>query len=151
MKTTKQSTLTKLDNNQSGIASEFLVAGELCRRNFKVGLTLGNTKAIDLMVEKNEKALTIQIKGMQSPKTSANWRINKNKIDPNSNIFFVLVNLQSNNLQKNVEFFICTSKEVYELIIDKTKIGKETLHYLPYTKIITKRTEFENRWDKLEI
>lgn len=45
-----------LDKSNTGISSEFLVAGELARRGFNVTMTFGNTKkALDLIVEKEVK------------------------------------------------------------------------------------------------
>jgi len=42
-----------LHKNNTGIAGEFLVSGELVRREYNVAKKLGNTKAIDLFIEKN--------------------------------------------------------------------------------------------------
>lgn len=54
-----------LNKTNTGIASEFLVAGELARRGYNVTLTLGSTKSIDLLIEKINKLIPIQVKGIQ--------------------------------------------------------------------------------------
>lgn len=53
-----------LHKNNTGISSEFLVAGELARRGFNVTMTFGNTKALDLLVEKEGKLISVQVKGI---------------------------------------------------------------------------------------
>jgi len=70
-----------LHKTQTGIASEFLVAGELARRNYTVTLTFGNTKAIDLLVEKNGRLIPIQVKGIQRKKSIC-WNIKVTTILP---------------------------------------------------------------------
>ncbi|WP_373708341.1 group I intron-associated PD-(D/E)XK endonuclease [Kaistella sp.] len=54
--------MIKLEKNQTGIASEFYVAGELSRLGYNVSVTFGNTKSIDLLVEKNGKTKAVQVK-----------------------------------------------------------------------------------------
>ncbi len=44
--------MLKLEKSQTGIASEFYVAGELSRRGYNITLTFENTKGIDLWVQK---------------------------------------------------------------------------------------------------
>jgi hypothetical protein len=48
-----------LHETQSEIAGEFLATGELASRGFNVTHTLGNTKAVDLLVEKGGKLFPV--------------------------------------------------------------------------------------------
>lgn len=44
--------MIKLHRTQTGISGEYFAAAELARRGFAVGITMGNTKSIDLLGEK---------------------------------------------------------------------------------------------------
>lgn len=131
----------KLDKAQTGIACEYYVAGELARLGYNVTLTFGNTKAIDLLIEKDDKVYTVQVKGMQSSKSIC-WNLNKTKI--RKDLYFVLVNLHVDNPLAKPEFFILTSPEARELFTDTPKEGEKRT-YLDYRRI--KKLEiYQNRW-----
>ena len=46
------------ESNTSHLAGEYFVAAELYKRGYSVALTLGNTKAIDLFVERGLRPQT---------------------------------------------------------------------------------------------
>jgi len=48
-----------------GLAAEYAVASELCRRNCYTQLTLGNRKRTDLLIETEKVLLRIQVKAKQ--------------------------------------------------------------------------------------
>ena len=48
-----------------GLAGEFAVASELCRRGIYAQLTLGNRKRTDLLVETEDSMLRVQVKSKQ--------------------------------------------------------------------------------------
>lgn len=132
----------KLLRSQTGIAAEYYVAGELSRLGFNVSITMGNTKSIDLLIEKNEKLVSIQVKGIQRTK-SVCWNLNKTKVLPN--IIYVLVNLHVDNISEKPEFFVLKAKEALDLFTDSNK-EKEKRAYLDYKKI-KKMEKFQNRWN----
>lgn len=56
-----------------GLAAEYAVAFELCRRGFYAQLTLGNHKKTDIIVEENKKLFRVSVKaktGREWPKVS---------------------------------------------------------------------------------
>lgn len=128
-----------LHKNNTGISSEFLVAGELARRGFNVTMTFGNTKALDLLVEKEGKLISVQVKGIQRIKSIC-WNISLSKIG-NLKAIYVLVNLNADTLE-NPEYFILTEKEVKEHF-KETKSGRD---YLDYNE--AKRLKFQDMWGK---
>jgi hypothetical protein len=138
----------KLHKNLTGISAEFLVAGELARRNCNVSLSFGNTKSIDLFVEKGGRLIAIQVKGIQRLK-SVGWNISLEKIKKFNKeknyhkIIYVLVNLHADNLSAPPEYFIMTSKEV-ETHFKPTRTGRD---YLDYN--FAKRLNFQNKWNKI--
>lgn len=132
----------KLEKSQTGIASEFYVAGEMSRLGYNVTVTFGNTKSIDLLVEKDDKVFKVQVKGMQSTERSICWNVDKTKIT--DGIYFVLVNLHVNDVKAKPEFFVLTGKEVMNLFKDTPKEGQKRT-YLDYKKIKSLNI-YQDRW-----
>lgn len=133
-----------LEKSQTGIASEFYVAGELSRLGYNVSLTCGNTKSIDLLIEKDGKAIPIQVKGIQKNKSLC-WNLDKNKVK--SEMFYILVNLHVDDITKKPEFFVLNASEVFNLFKDTPKCGNKRT-YLDYKKA-KKIVGLENAWEKL--
>lgn len=130
-----------LHKTQTGIASEFYVAGELSRMGFNVTFTFGNTKRIDLLVEKEEKLISIQMKGIQRTKSIC-WNMDKTKI--RKGILYILVNLHVDNLLLKPDFFILSSDEALRLFKNSKKDG-EKRSYLDYNQI-KGNPKYENNW-----
>lgn len=55
----------KISKDILGLAAEFAVASELCRRNIYAQLTLGFRKRTDILVETERGMSRIQVKGKQ--------------------------------------------------------------------------------------
>ena len=55
----------KIERQNLNLAAEFAAASELCRRNIYAQLTLGLRKRTDLLVDKPERMIRIQVKGKQ--------------------------------------------------------------------------------------
>jgi hypothetical protein len=130
-----------LHKTNTGIASEFLVAGELARRGYNVTLTFGNTKSIDLLIEKGGKIIPIQVKGMQRTKSIC-WNVNLSKLT-DENLMFVLVNLHADETDKTPEYFVLTSGEVKQHF-KPTNSGRD---YLDYNYILNQ--DFKDKWEKI--
>jgi len=128
-----------LHKTHTGIASEFFVAGELARRGFNVTLTFGNTKAIDLLIEKDGKLIPVQVKGIQRT-SSICWNVNLEKLNESS-LMFVLVNLHADTL-KQPEYFVLTSAEVKKHF--KPAKGRDYLDYNLAVKL-----NLKDKWDKI--
>ena len=104
------------------LAGEYAVCSELAKRNITANLTLGNKKAIDIIVLKdNSKAVTVEVK-----------TTNKNKIvtgffqkytspeSPHPDFWiFVLIDKLLNS-----RFFILTHKELAEVQMKVNKMNK---------------------------
>jgi len=128
-----------LHKTQTGIACEYFVAGELSRRGYNVTLTSGNTKAIDLLIEKNKKLIPIQVKGIQRIKSIC-WNISEESI--REDIIYVLVNLNADSYNQP-EYFVLTSEEM-DKHLKRVKSGR---HYIDYNYV--KRMNFIDSWDKI--
>jgi predicted AAA+ superfamily ATPase len=57
-----------MEQNNTHLAGEYFVAAELYRRGFSVGMTIGNAKAIDLFINKDNKTVSIQVKAIRNKK-----------------------------------------------------------------------------------
>lgn len=135
-----------LEKQQTGIACEYYVAGELSRLGYNVSLTFGNTKSIDLLVEKDDSTLAIQVKGIQRTKSIC-WNFDKTKIK--TNILYVLVNLHADNIDEKPEFFVLTSQEMLDKFIDTPTQGAKRT-YLEY-KRVKNDLELRNNWEKIDV
>lgn len=132
-----------LEKNQTGIACEYYVAGELSRLGYDVTITFGNTKSIDLLVHKDDEVYAVQVKGIQQTKSIC-WNLDKTKLK-NDKLILVLVNLHIDNPEGKPEFFVLTQPEALELFINTPKEGEKRT-YLDY-KRLKKMDLYQNKWD----
>lgn len=91
----------KILKSTLGLAAEYSVAGELCRRNLYAQLTLGNQKRTDILVfSENEELTRIEVKAKQGRE----W--------PNcrgifgANIFIVFVDFHMKSSASRPDFYI---------------------------------------------
>lgn len=131
-----------IHKNNTSLAAEYFVAAELYRRGFSVGLTLGNAKAIDMFAEKESKSFRIQVKGIQSPKSIC-WNLKKHSILRESDVYYVLVNLNVDNLGFP-EFFILSGEEAF-LETKPTESGRDYIDINP----IRKKGIYTSSWEKI--
>jgi len=138
----------------SGVAGEYLVAGELSRRGYIASITLRNSKGVDILASNENASKTVGIQVKTNQRTEKGWLLNKKAEHyVSSNLFYILVNL--NNGTKP-DFFIVPSK----VIATQIKIGhKKWLKILnrkgkkhkdtPMRKFRDSGNKYLNRWDLL--
>ena len=131
----------KLEKNQTGIAGEFYVAGELSRLGYNVTITFGNTKSVDLLIQKEHETFAIQVKSIQATKSIC-WNIDKTKVF--NDHYYILVNLHVDYPKRKPEFFVLKGNEVMTMFTDTPKAGEKRT-YLDYRRLKLLH-EFENRW-----
>lgn len=131
--------MEKLTKNHTGISAEFFVAAELSRRGYNVTFTLGNTKAIDLIIERDTQLVSIQVKGIKRTKSIC-WNLKRAAI--RASIIYVFVNLHADTLL-SPQYFVLTSEEVAKHL-KPTKSGRD---YIDYNYL--KKNGFENGWEKI--
>ncbi len=77
--------MTKYNTN---LASEFFVLSMLHRRGFDAALTLGNKKAVDIFIYKeNGKSISLDVKGVAK---RYDWPVDNVKVLNNRNHFFCI-------------------------------------------------------------
>ena len=104
----------KLNSVQSGVAGEYLTAGELSRRGYIASITLRNTKGIDILVSSEDASHSACLQVKTSYGKSTRWVLNfKAENYYADNLFYCFVNL---NNGKTPDFFIVPSKIVADTI-----------------------------------
>ena len=144
----------KLSSIQSGVAGEYLCAGELSRRGYIASITLRNSKSVDILVtnEKANRSVAIQVK--TSYGNTMNWILGKRAEDYYAdNLFYVFVNL---NHGEAPDYFVVPSKVVAKCVRASHKKwlatpGRKGQKHRdnPMRKFVDDEKKFLNRWDLL--
>lgn len=83
-----------------GLAAEYAVASELCRRGMYAQLTLGNYKRADILVDGTSGMRRIQVKAKQAKEWPGVHGISKNTD------FLILVDFQGRSLDESPDFYV---------------------------------------------
>ena len=81
-----------VDKSLIGMAGEFLVAGQLLKRGYLASVTLGNAKAIDILVynPNTDRNLNVQVKASQGQ--TGGFFLKKEDVHPTHIYVFVILN-----------------------------------------------------------
>ena len=144
-----------LSTTLTGVAGEYLVAGELSRRGWIASITLRNTKGVDILVTSEDdlsRSVGIQVKTNRSSKPQ--WLLNK-KAEEVSNpaVFYALVRLMDGGVpQYHIVPSTVMAKYISqghrEWLVTPGRGGrphKDT----PMRQFKDPADEFLNRWDLL--
>ena len=103
---------SKSDKSTRGNASQFFVAGELCRRGFAAVVTMGNTPNSDVLCTNIEgtKFVHIQCKTFDPQKSKTCSVGKKAEIDFGDAFFWVLCGIPSATSGSHFEYFIIPSR-----------------------------------------
>lgn len=161
------SNLNSKDKSNRGNASQFFVAGELCRRGYAAVVTMGNTPNTDILCSNRGGThfVHIQVKTFVPGNKTCSVGLKAHK-DFGPNFFWVLAGIPEPDQNSYFKYFILPSKimaenvsKTYSLWL-KTPGAKgqkhnenkvRTVHLPPYKDFRgwdIKR--FENRWDLIE-
>ena len=95
----------KLERSILGLAAEYAVASELCKRNVYAQLTLGVKKRTDILAETEKEMFRIQVKGKQDEY----WPAVKGIYG--KDMFLVLVDFQNKQENERPDFYILTVED----------------------------------------
>jgi len=128
----------KFEKQLTGMAGEFLTLGKLFKKGLQASITFGNAKGIDIFAENaNGKTFKVQVK--TSRKSKENFRIQKDKIEPD----YICVFVALNDFEKNEDYYIVKGSEVLK-DIDKFFIKSKTaIKYKSLTEYIDKWNVFD--------
>jgi hypothetical protein len=99
----------EVDHQIIGMAGEFLVAGKLFKRGYQVSITLGNAKAVDLLVfnPRTGKNFNVQVKTQRAKNC---FPIKKESMERDHIYAFVRLNA----FEESEEFFIVPGYEILD-------------------------------------
>ena len=131
--------MAEIQSSSTGLSGEYFVAAELLRRGYRIGITMGNAKAIDILAEKDNLQFIIQVKAIYKKK-NVGWPMMIDKV--HTDHFYVFVNLNGDKMAEP-EYYICTGKEA------KNRVKQyETRGILSLSTV--NGDEFKGRWDKIK-
>ena len=104
-------TRTKLSTGLTGVAGEYLVAGELSRRGYIASLTLRNTRGIDILASDVDASRSVGIQVKTKHGGGAEWLLTHKIADMDlaENLFFVFVCL---NDLATPDYYVVPRKQV---------------------------------------
>jgi hypothetical protein len=129
--------------NTTHLAGEFLVAGELSRRNYPVSITMGNAKSVDIYVEAGNRTL-IKIDAKAS-RSKTNWPISEKSI--RDDVFYVFVYLGSDDsirVFSPPEYYIVLGKELKANDLISTWNTRKGVRYASLNN-----NDYRDRWSKI--
>lgn len=145
---------SRLSAGLTGVAGEYLVAGELSRRGYVASITLRNTRGIDILVSNADatKSVGIQVKTNQG--RDKKWILNaKAEKDAAANLFYVFVRL---NHLAAPEYHVVPRAAVAKYVSEDHKQWLSSLGRKGQARkdsairnFIDKDDTYLNRWDLL--
>ena len=129
---------------QTNMASEFYVLSALTRLGFDASLTLGNKKAVDILIIRPDfSTRTIDVKGLAGKN---DWILGDSPLSKNANHYYLLLTFDGKiaDLNNVPRIWIIPAKEIVSFI--KTSANQKT-KYVSRKTIREKAAEYENAWD----
>jgi len=154
----------RIERQILGLAGEFAVASELCRRNVYAQLTLGIRKRTDILIETENGMLRIQVKSKQQ----RDWPNCKGIYG--KKIVLVFVDFENKKEDERPDFYVLTVKDWKSLVnreldsrisagevkvneknipIWVKKVGKDRKPYEGMGVRPEQIKEYKERWDKI--
>jgi hypothetical protein len=101
---------SQLSKETLGLAGEYAVASELCKRGIYAQLTLGNRKRTDLLVETEDSMLRVQVKSKQKREWPGMKGIT------GRDIVLILVDFEKKALESRPDFYVLTSDDWAQVV-----------------------------------
>jgi hypothetical protein len=155
------------EKSTRGNASQFFVAGELCRRGYSAVVTLGNTPNTDILCSNIEgtKFVHIQVKTFVPGNRTCSVGMKAEK-NFGENFFWVLGGIPKPGSKSSFEYYIIPASEMSENISEGHRawlemLGKKgqrhnetlirTVHLPPLKSFIGwDISKYRDRWDLIE-
>lgn len=115
----------KNNKNHRGSASQFFIAGELCRRGYVAVVTMGNTPNTDILCSNTEgtKFIHIQVKTFRPGDRTCSVGMKAEK-NYGSNFFWILGGIPEGNKKDDFVYYIIPSKEIAKHVKESHFIWK---------------------------
>lgn len=156
-----------MEKSTRGNASQFFVAGELCRRGYSAVVTLGNTPNVDILCSNiaGTRFAYIQVKTFVPGNPTCTLGVKAEK-DYGDNFFWVLGGIPAPESRSSFEYFIIPARDMSRNILEAHHIwlntpGKKgqshnptsirTVHLPPFKSLSGwDISQYLNRWDLIE-
>jgi hypothetical protein len=160
-------TESKKDKTSRGTASQFFVAGELCRRGYSAVVTLGNTPNTDILCSNKSgtKFVHVQVKTFVPGNRTCSIGV-KSEREYGDKFFWVLGGIPMPGDKREFEYYIIPSAVMAKKVNDqhqswlKTPDAKgqkhkdskvRTVHLPPFKSPFSwDISSYKNRWDLIE-
>lgn len=108
----------------SGVAGEYLCAGELSRRGYIASITLRNSRGVDILATNKDASRSVAIQVKTSYGSSTCWVLGQKAEDYHAdNLFYIFVNLNHGGVP---DYYIVPSKVVADTIREYYKVWLKT-------------------------
>ena len=107
-------------NQETGLASEFYVISALLRNSVDANITLGNQKKVDIVVNCNGTAFTIDVKSLRSTGDFIIGNYKENKDDKNHFYIFVYYS-NFENVKENPELYVVPATGISAIVKEREK------------------------------
>jgi len=104
---------TQARKHTTGMAGEFLVAGELLRRGVMAAVTYGNAKKADVIAFREGRSVSLEVKSTSERK----WVLG-GTVPPDSDVLWVLVYLPPDS-REAPSYFVLTSAELRKALLPR--------------------------------
>lgn len=156
-----------MEKSTRGNASQFFVAGELCRRGYAAVVTMGNTPNVDILCSNTAgtKFVFIQVKTFVPGNPTCTLGAKAEKVY-DDNFFWVLGGIPKPESNASFEYFIIPVKDMAKNILEAHTLwlntpGKKgqshnpttirTVHLPPHKSMSGwDISPYRNRWDLIE-
>ena len=155
------------EKSTRGNASQFFVAGELCRRGYSAVVTLGNTPNTDILCSNlaGTHFVHIQVKTFVPGNRTCSVGLKAEK-DFGENFFWVLGGIPKPGQERDFEYYIIPSRDMAKNVVKGNELwlktpGKDgrphqpnkvrTVHLPPHKSFSGwDITSYRDRWDFIE-
>ena len=111
---------TKTNNYNTGVAAEYFILSQLFRQDVEAYITMGNKKAVDIRVLKNDgTAISVDVKAVRG---YSSLIVNNMTYSKDHVAVFVVYNNKFTDVDIMPDVFVVPSMDVFNL---KRKYGKE--------------------------
>ena len=141
--------MAKISKYHLGMAGEYAVCSELCKREFDVSITLGNAKAVDIMVFfPDNSCRRIEVKTSQTTKfVTKFFQKYYDKTLNNHPDYWVLVHIDEDGQS---HFYVLTHEELGEIQMKRNGMTEWEKHDGCDNVLLRDIKHCEDRWDKIK-
>lgn len=135
----------RINSINTGFASELYVASILFRLGYVVAITMGNTKAIDILVadpKKSSRKISVDVKGL---KNTTNWPVKVKRHDKNHFFIFVTYKNRFNDPLFMPETFIVPANRIGHILTKWS--GRKDITCVNYADL--KHSKYKDAWHLL--